>query len=319
MGRPALLIDGMHGLGDNLHQRAVVRGFLKGHDVWLRTPWPAVYHDLVASAPLRLLPANSRLRTQAKNERREAARFANLFPINPRHERVWYSPDAVRRQGAVLSAMLAACGLDLAENDFRLPVPQAWRAQAHAALPSAARNRPLLIYRPLVERREWAGCSARNPDHAAYAELFEHVRRRFFVVSLADLADGAEWLVGRHVAADLELHRGELAFEAMAGLFAEAALVFTAPGFAVPLAQAVGTPVACVFGGYENSQSFSAGARFAPYLGLDPIEPCACFAHHHACKKAIDLPAAKVRLNAFVSAHVDTRRHATPAHRAVRA
>src|SRR5690348_14858775 len=70
-----ILVRGMHGLGDNLHQRAIVRDYLgRGHKIWLETPWPSVYHDLVGRQ-VRLVNTGSRLRTQAKNAEREAARY----------------------------------------------------------------------------------------------------------------------------------------------------------------------------------------------------------------------------------------------------
>ena len=42
--------------------------------------------------------------------------------------------------------------------------------------------------------------------------------------------------------------------EALAALTASAALVFSAPGFATALAQAVSTPSITIFGGHENSR-----------------------------------------------------------------
>jgi len=168
-----------------------------------------------------------------------------------------------------------------------------------------------MLYRPLQERAEWGGCRNRNPDHAAYAELFRSIRDRFFVVSVADFEPGREWMVGEPVEADLEFHNGELDFETIAGLTRMASLVFTPPGFAVVLAQAVETPVACVFGGYENSKSFSGGARFSQYLGIDPIRPCHCFSHDHQCKKAIDMPKAIARLKAFAEAALESRDRAS--------
>jgi len=101
--------------------------------------------------------------------------------------------------------------------------------------------------------------------------------------------------------ADLEYHHGELTFENLAQLFAEASLVYAHPGFSVPLAQSVGTPVISVFGGYENSKSFSVGAQWAPYLGVDPINSCQCFLHSHPCDKTIDVPRALEQVRKFAS------------------
>src|SRR3546814_20394397 len=87
-----------------------------------------------------------------------------------------------------------------------------------------------------------SGCAARNPDHHAYAELFAAIRNQFFVVSIADLQDGAEWIVGNRVNADIQMHRGELDLETNAALTKTEGMMFSSPGFAVNPAQSVGTP-----------------------------------------------------------------------------
>lgn len=292
--KPALVIEGMHGLGDNLHQRGVIRAILQTHDVWLETPWPCLYHDL----NVKLVSKGSKLRTQAKNARREAARFeAGEPPADAERLRVTYPPAMVRQHGSVYAAMSAQCGVPM--GDFSLPVRQEWFARADNLIASWSTDKPILIYRPLVERKEWGGCHTRNPDIAAYCRLIESIRERFFVVSVADLVPDAEWMVSRPIPADATYHAGELDIEVLAGLFKRAALVFTSPGFAVILAQSVGTAVVGVFGGYENSKSFTAGEKYAPCLWIDPIEPCQCFSHKHNCKKAIDVDKWLPVLNEF--------------------
>lgn len=300
--KPPLLVNGMHGLGDNLHQRAVVRELMKSWDVWLETPWPCLYHDLNG---LKLVGKGSRLRTQAKNAQREAGRYSDApVPAGTRSLEVRYPPDAVRQRGSVLAAMAAQCAVE--PGDFRLPIRPEWGAKAQALLAQWKPDRPILIVRPLVERKEWGGCRNRNPDVRVYRYLFDAIREQFFVVSLADLEPGKEWLSGDALPADVSLHAGELDIEVMAGLFAQAAAVYTAPGFAVILSQAVGTPVVSVFGGYESSASFSAGAVFSPYLGLDPVTPCQCFSHVHNCDKRMDLEAARERMREFLDEHCKT-------------
>ncbi len=296
-----LLVNGMDGLGDNLHQRAIVRSLMDRHDIWLETPWPCVYHDL-AGPRLHLVRRQSALRTQAKNAVRERGQFSRVSPP-PRavRLRIWYKPENVRSSGSVLGAMCRACDVNADGADFRLPVPDDWMQKAESLLARFKVTKPILIYRPLVERSEWSGCPARNPDHEAYASLFASIRDRFFVISIADLVPGREWIVGAPVVADAEFHGGELDFETIAALTRMASLVYCSPGFAVILAQAVETPVVAVFGGYENSSSFSGRSRFAPYLGIDPITPCDCFSHTHGCDKRIDLPQALRRIEDFVN------------------
>ncbi|MGB3042455.1 MAG: hypothetical protein WBB98_04645 [Xanthobacteraceae bacterium] len=294
--KPALLVKGMGGLGDCIRQRAILRQLMEKNEVVVESPFVSVYHDLIDDG-LKVVPKRTSLRTQAKNAKREADKF-HRYPASAHQViTVNYPPADVRRFGSVMAAMCAGSGADIKAADFRLPVPDEWRAKARSLVKT---DRPILVYRPLVDRpSDWGGCKARNPDHDAYAELFNSIRDRFYVVSVADLVPGKEWVVGHPVKADVEFHRGELEFETLAGLVAEAALVYCSPGFAGVLAQAVGTPVAMVFGGYERSRFFFEGAKDAPALGIDPINPCECFSHNHHCQKAINVPKAKSRLALF--------------------
>lgn len=297
---PPLVLQGMHGLGDNLHQRAILRQLMQRHDVWLESSWVSVYHDLIQSG-LKVVGKKTSLRTQTKNALRESHLFSRVSPPpSAKRMQVSYSPAIVRQKRSVLAAMCALTGCDYEKADFRLPIPQAWQAKAQTWLDRWKPTKPLLIYRPLVERpSDWGGCKARNPDFRAYADLFNAIRKNFFVVSLADLAPTKEWMVGFPVYADAICHQGELDFETMAALFKRASLVYSSPGFAVVLSQAIGTPVAAVFGGYERAYSFSAGARYSPYLGVEPKRPCDCFQHNHSCNKDIDLARASEQLKAF--------------------
>jgi len=300
MKRP-ILIKGMQGLGDNLHQRALIRQFLEERDVWLESCWVAPYHDLIG-AGLKVVQRQTVLRTQAKNAAREAGRFHRGGPPpRTQAQQIAYTPRDVNARGSVLAAMCHAAGRDYDRADFRMPVPAAWRAKASALLVQLRPPRPVMVYRPLVERSEWTGCGSRNPDFGHYAQLFDSIRDQFFVVSIADLEPGKEWLTGQPRVADITLHRGELDFETLAGLTAQAGLVFTSPGFAVILAQAVGTPSVCVYGGYESPRTFEAGGRYVPYLPIAPIRPCACWRHGHACDKRIDMPAALANIRSFVN------------------
>ncbi|TPJ86952.1 MULTISPECIES: hypothetical protein [unclassified Mesorhizobium] len=297
-----LFIRGMHGLGDNLHQRAIIRQLMPRFDVYLESSWIAPYHDLIAGG-LKVLHKRTSLRTQAKNADRERNLFwRGSVPI-ARQMQISYSPDLVRECGSVLAAMCRTADVDYARADFRLPIPAEWRERADRLIDFWQPTKPILIYRPLNERTEWGGCQARNPDYDAYASLFASIRDQFFVVSVADLVPKKEWMVGHPIKADVECHSGELDFETLVALASRSAMVYSSPGFAVILAQAVGTPVACIFGGYEDSTSFAGGARYSPYLGIDPIKPCQCFSHKHDCQKEIDIGAATELLQSFVTAN----------------
>lgn len=293
--KPPLLVRGMHGMGDNLHQRAIVRELSKSREVWLETPWPCFYRDL----DVHVVRPDTRLRTQAKNAARESGRYDRApAPESADVLRVNYPPESVRRCGSVLAAMSERCGVRV--GDFRLPVPAEWLERADALIGSWRTNKPVLVYRPLVERTEWGGCAARNPDINAYRTILDAIREQFFVVSVADLKRGQEWMVSSPIGADVKFHAGELDIEILTGIFKRSALVYTAPGFAVVLAQAVGVPVVSVFGGYEDSSSFAAGARFSPYLGIDPIHPVRDFRHNNRVDKTLDVSAAIGRALEFI-------------------
>lgn len=296
-----LLMQGMQGFGDNLLQRAVLRQLMLRYKIWLESSSPWVYHDLIAQG-LRVIRRPTIQRTQTKNAEREASAFSTIpTPAGAKKRKIWYTPDVVRKVG-FLGAMMDYCKCDAAQADYRLPVPHAWQSKADRWLERWQPRKPLMIYRPLVERTEWTNCDARNPDHAAYAALFASIRDKFFVVSVADLAPGMEWTVGQGGEADAICHAGELDWETLTALIARAALVFCSPGFAIHLAQAVATPVVCVFGGHEASRHYVAGAKYAPFLGIDPVEPCECFSRRHECRKAIDMPVALRKLREFVDA-----------------
>lgn len=119
-----LLVHGMHGLGDNLHQRAIVRELMKTREVWLETPWPSIYHDLIGPR-LHVITRGATLRTQAKNATREAALYDRRPPPQGADVlKISYPPALIRQERGVLAAMAKQCGVDV--GDFRMPVPREW-------------------------------------------------------------------------------------------------------------------------------------------------------------------------------------------------
>lgn len=292
-------VQGMLGLGDNLHQRAVVRQLMQRGPVWLETPWPSVYHDLVGP-DLHLVRSGTRLRTQAKNAARESGRYSqHRLPGNARGHRIWYTHDQIRATGGFLRAMCHNSGLN--PCDFSLPVPPEWRARAARIIDGLPIDKPVMLYRPLVERTEWSGCASRNPDASAYTDMLRHVRSRYSVISVADLVPGVEWAVSPSIGADIEFHAGELDFETLAGLASLVDLVWCSPGFLLVLAQAVRAPMVAVFGGHESARLYDHG--YPENCFIEPILPCECFSKSHACDKRVDFPSSTKKLEKFLNEH----------------
>jgi hypothetical protein len=294
----------MHGLGDNVHQRALVRAWIKrGFDVSLETAWPCIYHDL----PIRFIQRPVALRAQLKNARREHAKF--VPGPSPHHTtnapHISYSRDRIERTPSktFLEAMFQSVGLgdEYANADMSLPIPEMWAADADALITGWHTTKPILVYRPLVVRPEWRGSGIRNANVDQYAELIAMVRDSFFVVSIADLEPNREWIVGPRLIADATYHRGELPFDTMAAIMARAALIYTSSGFPAVLGPAVGTPTISIQGGFEPARWHADGARWAPYLGIDTKDPCVCSgACNKFCAKIIDMPPAKAALTEFI-------------------
>ncbi len=295
----------MFGLGDNLHIRAIAKQLIEQkRDVWLETSWLALYHDLIAQG-LHVIRKHTYLRTQTKNAEREREKFTKgAAPGIHTRLPISYRGIGVKAHGSVLAAMIQNAkgyGLDYATADFRMPIPPQWYARVDALIAQWQPTKPIMVYRPLTVRKELSPhFNQRHPDYSAYARVYQELRERYFVVSVADLVPGIEWTTGKEVPSDVQMHKGELEFESLAALWSRAALVYAYPGFAIPLAQAVSTPAVCMFGGYENSSSFSAGGRYSRYLGLDVINPCCCMTAHN-CDKRIDVDASLEKVRRFLA------------------
>jgi len=308
--KPPLHFVGMHGLGDCLHQRAILRQIMQKYSVTLETSWPSVYHDLMADG-LKLARRSVSLRTQHKNAERESDKFSSLrYAHGTRSMRVAYSGTQVLQvpSKTILEVMCNVTGTSYADADYRLPIPHAWRAglfEKLHPLPDRAAERPWLVYRPLVGRREWTSSLRRNADPVAYAAVLNEIQAAgdFFTVSIADLEAGHEWVVGPDTKADLSFHKGELVFEDIAALFEGANLALTSSGFAAILAPAVGTPCISIVGGYEYPGCHNSASKFAPYLSIGPEAYCSCWTSrcNKICNKTIDLGAVRPRVREFVS------------------
>jgi hypothetical protein len=282
---------------------------MREHEVWFLTSWPQLYTDL--GPALHLLPLHSPIPWMAKNELRCAGLYGSTDPPAGARTVLCAYPFADAQKTSVLAAMAKRCGV--AVGDFRLPIAPAWRHKAAAVLYDLQPDKPLLITRPLLTitgrraPRSAQAKVARNPDAEAYAELFDGIRERFFVISIADAMPGQE-RVAVPLAADVEFHNGELDFETVAALTARADLVYCSPCFLTVLAQAVGTPQVCVFGGFEGANSFAAGARYSPWLPIEPVRPCRW---SYACThdKTVDVVAAAANIELFIHEN-----HANTAH-----
>jgi hypothetical protein len=301
-----VLVRGLHGFGDGIHQRAIIRSMIKysTYTLWLQTAYPCLYLDLIGER-LKLVDIQSRLRCQAKNAIREQQYFSSPPPNILRIE-ISYDGVALHPGRTLVQGLAGKFNLPADDLDFSLPIQSEWRRETYPLTESWPEDKPWLIVRPLTERREWEGyCRARNPLTYAYQIIYEELRERYFTISIADLSPGKEWLVGPGPEADVYFNKGELTPEQVMTLFSVSDLIFSSPGFALPLALALDKRIICVFGGFECADAYTKSENF---LAIEPITPCPCYNKEHKCNKTIDLMRALERIEEFIEHdHTSTR------------
>lgn len=271
MKQKPLFIDGMQGLGDSIYQRAFVKRLPAG--TYIKTAWPEIYEDL----PVKPVRSDTTLRTQQKNESRSSAVWHEL-PDSYERLRIFYGPAELQR-GSILDAMREKFRTE--PGTFDLP----------SLFPTTAySDKPIAIIRPATVRSEWRSDS-RNPDPDYLVQASRILRKHFFVISVADLEEGKEWLVGEPPEADLQLHRGELTLRGLMSLVENAAVVVTPVGWALPAAICYQTPVYVVAGGrgaHNAPEVVTDGAMNLSNVGWAmPDNYCRCHQWDHQCDKRI--------------------------------
>lgn len=286
-----LEIVGPMGLGDMVRMRGILRELMASHTVYLRTRNVAPFHDLIA----RGLKISQYLPDPIIAERTAPPPLETPPPDTPIRV-VDYGPSDIHRTGSIRAAQWASAGLAAPQcPDFTLPVPAEWTPPRYNT-----GGKPLMVYRPIILTHKWLRPN-RSPDPAVYDALYRTIRDRYFVVSVCKLKPDWEWIVPPLPEVDAT-EDGTLDFEGLAALFASADLVFGNAGFTPILAQAVGAPNVCVFGGNESSRTASHGNHLSPSLSIDPNHPCDCHDWQHHCDKRISLTPARTRLLAFIEA-----------------
>ncbi len=258
----------MMGLGDNIYQRAFIKQIKT--DIWLTTPWPELYQDL---DHVHFLRSNTNLRTQAKNENSQNIDIYSKPPTSSKPRgRVAYNNrnifDGMRRFFG-----FQPCVMDL--PNFGPPIVSG----------------KYVVIRPVTVRNEWRADS-RNPLPKYVNRAAEHFRDLGYqVVSVADLEDGAEWLVGPAPYADITFHKGELRVDELMSLIAGAQAVAGGIGWIVPACLAYNIPLWCICGGNGGYNSpnmiIDNSQRLEKIAFAVPDNFCMCKQAAHNCDKRI--------------------------------
>lgn len=265
------LVRGMYGLGDSIYQRAFLK---RMPGAYVMTTWPELYADL----NVRCVRGQTRLRTQSKNAATSKCKW-HAAPRLARPMAISYGARDLAK-GPITAAMAARFGVEAGEMDLPDFGPSPVKT-----------DRPVAIIRPVTVRQEWMN-EARGPlpeyIAAAAAEL---QRRGYFVVSVADLAPGQEWLVGDAPPADLVVHGGEWSVTQLLAAVQHAAVVVGGVGWIVPACIAAKTPLYVVLGGnggHNAPEKITDGSMDLSRVGwARPARFCMCADSRHKCDKVI--------------------------------
>lgn len=258
-----MIIHGMRGLGDNLFMRPFIKALPK--PVYLDTPWPEIYGGIEG---VHFLKPQTNLRTQAKNIARHSS---------------WLMPPAKQparhiRYGAegIIPGMIASFGV--MPGEFDLP-----------PLPPSPETGKYVVVRPATVRSEWRA-DTRNPLPMYIAEAVMHASARGYkVISVADLVDGVEWIVGDAPYADVQYYKGELPVEQLLALVANASAVIGGIGWLVPAALSAKVPAWIICGGqggYNAPELITLKGQTSITFAV-PDNFCRCRLKIHSCDKRI--------------------------------
>lgn len=259
-----MIVHGMLGLGDNLFERPFIKALPK--PVYLSTPWPSLFSDIPG---VHFIRPQTTLRTQAKN----IARHAD-WVLPPGRQ-----PARHIRYGAegIIPGMTACFGVAPAE--FDLP-----------PLPHSPETGKYVVVRPATVRSEWRA-DTRNPDpEYIYRGVWEARLRGYRVISVADLVEGHEWLIGpADYPADKRYHKGELPVEQLLALVANASAVIGGIGWLVPAALAAKVPAWIICGGQGgyNAPELITPREQTNITFAVPDNFCRCRLKQHTCDKRI--------------------------------
>ena len=268
-----LAIKTQLGLGDNIYQRPFIKALSKTHELYLETPWPQLFFDL----PVKFIKASTSLRTQAKNVARDNIKYVeplNMPTIEPR-----YVGEDLKRGINMVEGLKKAYKCE--PESFDLPKFTTIKVNT---------KKPICIIRPATIRQEWIAAS-RNPDPNYLLEASRILRKKYYVISIADIDNLNEIGVEPLPEADLYFNKGELTVEQVLGLIQQAELVVGGVGFILPACIATGTKLFCILGGNGgyNSPEIITDSRMdlSNVHFSKPDNFCKCTSAIHNCDKRI--------------------------------
>lgn len=276
---PTVYLKLMDGLGDTIYSRPYAQALVEyAETLFIETSWPQLFSDLPNVKFVK--PQGLALRVQRENVaswhdwHKPLLEYGKTIILS-------YGP-AHLREGSIIERF---------DTQLRIRNDRSWTLPAGLAnVPQLVTGgRPLAIVRPVTARKEWLNL-ARNPRPVYVNEIARELLETHYVVSLASVAPGKEWLLGSAPPAHLQLHRGELSILQALELTRHADIVVGGVGWIVPAALATGTKTFIVLGGQGG---YNAPNKLVPPNTFNvgwaiPDNFCLCTQMQHTCDKTIE-------------------------------
>jgi hypothetical protein len=276
----------MQGIGDLIYVRPFIQKLaqITNNQVYLDPVIPELFSDI--NLGLRFVDSGlPKYRTQQKSYLSTKTRFETELPEFDRIIDWKYGRSELKQHG-IVSHLEHAFGFN-PDTSLKFNLPYSHIAEQRALLSS----KKIAIIRPPTVRKEWISTS-KNPD-PIYINWCTRILKDagYYTISIADCADGEEWLEGEEPPSDLKLHKGEFGILGTLNLFHQADVVIGGPGFIVPAAISAGANLFVIFGGrgeYDNPRTL-----FDPRMDLKkigwalPDNFCRCNQMSHECDKMI--------------------------------
>lgn len=291
---PPIIIEAMHGFGDTLYSRPVVRQLAKERRVYVKTPLPHFYDGIPGVVPLN---TSTPLRTQAKANRTLHKHYDTEAPQGYETVGLRYGRDSLKRT-SIIEGLCLKAGVNSRGIIYDLP-----KLPPPPLINSG--NKPLAVIRPVTVRSEWEN-PARNPLPEYVAKIGEALMYTHHVVSIADLAPGEEWALDPLPPCHQSFHDGQLGFEESLALCAVADVVVGGVGWIVPAGLCSGVKTIIVLGG---NGAHNAPEKLIPnivknFYWLKPDDFCMCEDKSHLCNKTIhDFDKNLEEIDAFLHGH----------------
>jgi len=265
-----VILETMHGMGDNAYQRVVALACLaQGWEVWVRTSWPQLWWDL----PVKILKAETQLRTQAANLETYSEPYDDPPESPYDRKRPGYSTSNFRAGQTIPEALYHSTGFNPGPVDFKYIAKPEWIEWANSVKP---KGKPFAIVHPATVRTEWPN-AARGNDPKYMQQLIDQ-HQEFEWWELGWLKEPEEVRLGAPLTgvARSVMH-GQFTTEQLIGLMAVADVIVTSVGFMLPLGIALRTPVLCLYGGdVPDRLLVEKWMLGAPYAAVEPKPMCEC-------------------------------------------